>query len=87
MSDFQTRLNQAAAGEDNGIVIFWDNSDPENEGPAYRDGAESGPLEFAAWDDPGDITETTAYQLSDYFGYNCNYRGVDCHGVHPLFSC
>lgn len=71
--------------------IYWDDSDPGDEGPAYRirrpwavGADESGPLDFAGWSSDDDHEDDT-YQLSAYFDAGGRYLGPDQHGVHPTF--
>jgi hypothetical protein len=83
------RINLVASGEPlPSTEIYWDESDPNNIGPAYRDGVDSGSLEFEEWDGPTDGTEDVwdTYSLAAYFTQNNAYSGPDQHGVYPTFS-
>ena len=65
-------------------IIFWDKSDPNNAGPAYRiiengEEIESGSLEFVGWSE-----EVEGYNLHDFFGNDGEYLGADCDGVYPI---
>jgi hypothetical protein len=83
----EQRINAVARGRTiPGTEIYWDESDPDNIGPAYRDGIESGPLDFNGWDGPTDGTENDTYSLAAYFVLNNAYRGPDQHDVYPTFS-
>ena len=87
MSKTTERINTVASGQSvNGVAIYWDSAATGNEGPAYRDGGESGALELAGWAGDADGTENDTYQISDYFGADGVYRGPDQHGVYPIFS-
>ena len=70
-------------------VIFWDKSDPNNIGPAYRlydDGVEvdSGPLEFVGWWKDFKRIEVEGYNLHDYFDEDGKFLGPDEDGVCPV---
>jgi len=81
------RINLVASGEPlPSTEIYWDESDPNNIGPAYRDGVDSGSLEFEEWDGPTDGTEDDTYSLAAYFTQNNAYSGPDQHSVYPTFS-
>ena len=61
----ETKINTVASGEElNGVVIYWDSAAVNNEGPAYRDGDESGALEFAGWAGSTDGSEDDSYHVS-----------------------
>jgi|GEM_PF-4299168 len=83
----EQRINIVASGTSlPGTEIYWDESDPNNIGPAYRDGSESGPLDFEGWEGPTNGTENDTYSVASYFTGNYEYRGPDQHGVYPTFS-
>ena len=71
-------------------IIFWDKSDPNNVGPAYRiiengEEVESGSLEFVGWANGLDFLESfEGYNLHDFFGNDGEYLGADCDGVYPV---
>ena len=81
----QDMIDAVLAGERiDGVTIYWDSSDPQNVGPAYRieraDGrSASGSLNFGCWSADG----CDGYQLEDYFDGNGAYRGPDADGVYP----
>lgn len=85
MRDIAQDINLAQAGEDSPLVIYWDESDVGNEGPAYRykDGSDSGSLEYWVWSKP---LVASAYSIEDFFLNNCEYSGPDELGVYPIFE-
>lgn len=82
----QDRINAAAAGLESTVAIYWDDQDPQNAGPAYRDGTAphgtSGELDFAGWSSD----DCDGYELDHYFDNDGSYIGPDAGGVHPLFA-
>jgi len=81
------RINAVASGDKiSGVVIYWDSTAIGNEGPAYRDGDESGALEFEGWNGDIDGTENDTYHVSNYFGADGKYLGPDRHGIYPEFK-
>jgi cytolysin (calcineurin-like family phosphatase) len=70
-----------------GITIYWDSQDSENEGPAWRTETESGALEFRGWtaEDKRNATPDVVegYNVSDYFRSG-RYLGPDQYGVYPI---
>jgi len=81
------RINAVASGDTiSGVLIYWDDTAVNDEGPAYRDGDESGAIELAGWGGPADGTEENTYHISDFFGADGRYRGPDRYGVYPVFS-
>lgn len=82
---FAERLAAQLRGEDCGIVIYWDDQDASNPGPAYRDDREpvngSGQLDFVRWS-----AEAEGYNLGDYFPGAGLYAGPDQHGVYPVLT-
>lgn len=81
------RINAVAAGEEiSGVVIYWDSAAVGNEGPAYRDGGDSGALEFCGWAGSVDGSEDDTYSVGNYFGADGKYLGPDQHGVYPIFE-
>jgi hypothetical protein len=81
------RINQAASGEHlDGVMIYWDTAAVGDEGTAYRDGEESGALEFTGWGGEADGSEDDTYHVSNYFGADGKYLGPDKHGVYPQFQ-
>jgi hypothetical protein len=78
----EERISMVASGTAvAGVQLYWDSDD----GPAYRDGRESGSLEFAGWANDVDGTADNAYHIADFFGRDGEYVGPDQHGLHPLF--
>ena len=78
------RINQAASGGHiDGVVIYWDTAAVGDEGAAYRDGDESGSLDFTGWAGATEGLEESTYHMSDYFGADGKYLGPDQHGVYP----
>ena len=73
---------KAVKNEESKITIYWDEQDPANVGAAYRyrDGSDSGPLEFVRWSEP------VEYELENYFDGDGRYIGPDQHGVYPIFE-
>lgn len=83
----QDKINTVASGEEiNSVMIYWDSAAAGNEGPAYRDGDESGALEFAGWAGAVDGSEDDTYHVSNFFGADGKYLGPDQHGVYPRFE-
>ena len=82
MSEANEILN-ASKGQESKIEIYWDNQDPANAGVAYRyrDGSDSGALEFVRWSEP-----VEGYELAHYFVNDGRYSGPDQHGVYPIFE-
>ena len=80
----QEAVNMAAAGQESPVVLYWDDQDPANKGPAYRyaDASGSGSLEFSGWSGgaPGD------YRVEHFFDNDCKYGCPDAGGVHPMFA-
>ena len=78
---------KAAKGQESKIEIYWDRQDLANEGPAYRyrDGSESGPLEFVRWSE-SESESVEGYEMWMYFGSGDRYSGPDQHGVYPIFE-
>ena len=74
---------KAAKSEESEITIYWDRQDPNNVGAAYRyrDGSDSGSLEFIRWSEPAE-----GYELENYFDGDGRYLGPDQHGVYPVFG-
>ena len=67
-------------------TIYWDNQDPNNSGPAYRDyendqEIDSGLLEFE-----GFPQGCEGYNLADYFGNDGEYLGPDEGGIEPIYK-
>jgi len=68
--------------------IYWDKSDPQNIGPAYRDcdesgrEIESGALEFIGWSNGAEYLD--GYNLGDYFDGDGAYLGPDSDGIEPV---
>lgn len=76
------RVNEAAAGRDNGVVIYWDAASYGDAGTAYRDGQESGAIECVGWSGP--IAGDNTLNVSDFF-CGGRYLGPDKDGRHPIF--
>ena len=93
--DLATELNKetseaeeilkASKGQESEIEIYWDKQDPANVGPTYRyrNGSDSGPLEFVRWSESESVE---GYELDHYFDQHDRYIGPDQHGVYPIFE-
>lgn len=64
-----------------GLEIYWDTQDPDNEGAAWRTQSVSGSIDHVGWSGDCEI----GMNLLDYFGPDGRYIGPDCQGVYPLF--
>jgi hypothetical protein len=85
-------LHSALRGEPSDIEIYWDASDPQDPGPAWRTpgdergGCESGPLDVCGWASLYDDTvrqHIEGYQVAHYFDGHGAYRGPDAEGIYP----
>lgn len=84
----QDKVNAVARGESvDGVLIVWDDQDACNIGPAFRDGKESGGLEFVGWSGKTDGFENDTYHVAEFFDGDGRYLGPDQHGVYPTFCC
>ena len=76
-------IKSALRGEPSSVVIYWDESDPKNPGPAYKakrgDDGNSGSLDFDGWVN-GD---GEGANISHFFGPDGLYLGPDQDGMYP----
>lgn len=85
----QDLIDRALRGEetDPQVVIYWDDQDPQNPGPAYRIGdpasgqQESGALDCVGFSEP---SADGIVPLDGYFGRDGRYLGPDQDGLYPL---
>jgi hypothetical protein len=82
--NIRNEIQKALRGEPSKATVYWDRQDETNEGPAFRCGQESGPLDLSGWMSGGrHVTDERGYDLSAYFNRDGSYKGPDCYGVFP----
>jgi hypothetical protein len=81
-------LHAALRGEESSVRIYWDDGDPQNEGPACEDArGERDPLDFVCWASVNDNVKRPnieGYQIVHFFDEHGDYRGPDNDGIYPV---